>query len=1436
MFAESFGFKGVEFGNWVEQKRRQKDLNDAFDALMDMAAIMGVPAKAISLNGELSLAFGARGSGGVNPAAAHYESDKIVINLTKREGAGSLGHEFWHALDNYFSRMRGNRTSSYMTTATDVKLSSSGSSYVPYEGVRKEMIDAFGEVVRAIKMTEMKARSSKIDAKRTKEYWTTGEEMAARAFESYLISKLHDQNASDDYLANIVDQKTWDAMAALGMENEDSYPYPTAGEMPGIRAGFDKFFQTLETKETDKGTAIYSHSGNSIAIPASKWLSDAAIANEVENRISHFAHQPPVKIMDTAFGVLPGATRDSDISGAVHGGVIYLFRDQLAAMGDVKRTLFHEMLHYGLRRFLTRDQFISQMMKMYQRDKSIMKEADRWAATDEGKTAELFGGADYALARGVDEALAILAEPNQGESLMRTPLAILYRKVTHWMAGVAEFLGFPDQAAWLRGLKNVEAREYIQNIFQKIDRDDTPTSDRWDFTADPAFRSTTVNKAVSELNDRFAHAGTLSAWHKTVGTQFNLAKRNKYFRRTFDAVQNFINDTSFYATEAANLAPTLLPQLQSWKDIFRAATKPADNKALSKPVFEGTLIWGRDESGKLVKMTDLEAQYSGLTSEAKARMLLRKGIVTEAQLKRWQGSPLDIYDGAVRNRFNATFLKEGVVFTDAELKQHFLLTPKQIGLYREFRAATDKSLTNLAITDMLKFGGDDVAPIRDAALAEKDASKAGEMLADYLRSMADMDPERSKVLRDTADKMILKADRATDLIKRGYAPLSRFGHYTLDVVDEEGNRQYFGMFESKNDANKMAAQMKANYPESTMRQGTVSEEEYKLFAGVSPETLELFGEMLGLESDGKDAKDQAFQEYLKIAKSQRSAMKRLIQRKGIAGFSEDTTRVLAGFVYSNARQSSSNMHTGEIANSVNDIPQGMGEVKDQAWKLMNYVQNPQEEAQAIRGLLFAQYIGGSVASAMVNLTQPFTMTIPWLAQYGGIAKATKQMTLATKDALSKSTGDAKLDAALKHAEELGIVSPQEVHQMMAQAQGRGALQSGDDTKLGNAKAAASNSMSRVVLAWGKLFGVAEQFNRRSTFIAAYRTAVEQKIQNPMGFAEEAVESTQGIYNKGNKPVFGRGAVPGTLMTFKQFSINYVEMLDRMWRSGPEGKKATLYALGIMVLMAGVGGLPGADDLDDIISGLLQAMGYNFDSKAKRRAFLTEHLGSGAAKFIEHGVTGLPGAPIDVSGRLGLGNLIPGTGLLTKKTDHTRDVAELAGPAGDLVKRGFDAAGKLIQGEVVGAGLAISPLAIRNLEKAWDMQNMGMYRDQSKKMIIQTDTIDAISKGLGFNPYNVKIAQDSTGEVQRAIALNKLTESQIADKWAQGLFEKDPDKVQEARDVLSRWNRDNKDMQIRIQFSQIYKRVQSMKQTKEQRIMKTAPKEVRNTIRQELATQ
>ena len=53
------------------------------------------------------------------------------------------------------------------------------------------------------------------------------------------------------------------------------------------------------------------------------------------------------------------------------------------------------------------------------------------------------------------------------------------------------------------------------------------------------------------------------------------------------------------------------------------------------------------------------------------------------------------------------------------------------------------------------------------------------------------------------------------------------------------------------------------YPRATVAQGTMSQEQFKLFQGVSPETAELFGELMGLESEGTGAGDQAFQQWLK---------------------------------------------------------------------------------------------------------------------------------------------------------------------------------------------------------------------------------------------------------------------------------------------------------------------------------------------------------------------------------------------------------------------------------------------------------------------------------------------------------------------------------------------------------------------------------------------
>ena len=107
-YMQTFGFRGGEFGNWVNQTERQVSLNYGFDALMDLADVLGIEPSSIALDGRLAIAFGARGHAG---AAAHFEPEREVINLTKMNGAGSLAHEWLHALDYIGGKLLGQQKS-----------------------------------------------------------------------------------------------------------------------------------------------------------------------------------------------------------------------------------------------------------------------------------------------------------------------------------------------------------------------------------------------------------------------------------------------------------------------------------------------------------------------------------------------------------------------------------------------------------------------------------------------------------------------------------------------------------------------------------------------------------------------------------------------------------------------------------------------------------------------------------------------------------------------------------------------------------------------------------------------------------------------------------------------------------------------------------------------------------------------------------------------------------------------------------------------------------------------------------------------------------------------------------------------------------------------------------------------------------------------------
>ncbi|MGS2743616.1 LPD38 domain-containing protein [Halomonas sp. LS-001] len=338
-FQAAFGFRGVQFGNYVEDKRRQDDLNRAYDALMDLAMSLGVPPKAMSLDGTLGLAFGARGRGGKRPAAAHYEPGQVVINLTKKSGAGSLAHEWFHALDNFIPHGQG--TQKFQTDLTS-------------EGpARAELAERWREMRAALKDSGFKKRSDGFDEARSKPYYGTPVELAARSFERYTRERLDEQGVRNDYLVNIV----------LGEES----PYPTDQEMDVIRPAFDRLLGTLEHRETERGVQLYSANVGSESTRPAPRAEDIKQALEGVRELGDVAVvqstrdlPPEVQLRMALDGVSPG-----DVRGLYARDKLYVVANNVDSVQEGIRTAVHEAVgHKGIRGVLG-DSLDTTMLALY---------------------------------------------------------------------------------------------------------------------------------------------------------------------------------------------------------------------------------------------------------------------------------------------------------------------------------------------------------------------------------------------------------------------------------------------------------------------------------------------------------------------------------------------------------------------------------------------------------------------------------------------------------------------------------------------------------------------------------------------------------------------------------------------------------------------------------------------------------------------------------------------------------------------------------------------------------------------------------------------------------------------------------------------------------------------------------------------------------------
>lgn len=257
-----------------------------------------------------------------------------------------------------------------------------------------------------------------------------------------------------------------------------------------VNTGVSARMVVIDKADKNSEAVFNTQPGDAISEP--NWMSTGSIVEEVDQLLKPFATEIPVLIRDTLGDIGVKGADDGVTSGAVYDGRIHLFRDGLADRAAVERTLWHELLHFGFRRFMTEDQYIAKMGDLYMRDGWVRGKANAWMQTAEAKKLAESKKPGYVKARAVDEALAELAEIMQTEPTgyqNNTKLAQAKRAVSEWIAKLADFFGFKDAAqAWRSYAAQKDARDLIVSTFAKLREGAPPAmlNSKWHYS-DPAF-------------------------------------------------------------------------------------------------------------------------------------------------------------------------------------------------------------------------------------------------------------------------------------------------------------------------------------------------------------------------------------------------------------------------------------------------------------------------------------------------------------------------------------------------------------------------------------------------------------------------------------------------------------------------------------------------------------------------------------------------------------------------------------------------------------------------------------------------------------------------------------------------------------------------------------------------------------------------------------
>lgn len=340
-------------------------------------------------------------------------------------------------------------------------------------------------------------------------------------------------------------------------------------------------------------------------------------------------------------------------------------------------------------------------------------------------------------------------------------------------------------------------------------------------------------------------------------------------------------------------------------------------------------------------------------------------------------------------------------------------------------------------------------------------------------------------------------------------------------------------------------------------------------------------------------------------------------------------------------------------------------------------------ASRVRAATSIMQLGGSIATGALNLISAYTNGLPFLASYNkrngfgggfGMGPAVVQFHIAAKQVgalgmTNMKANTAEFYDAVAKSKDLQTRYGLEAHEaeFIAREIREGAMIPAQTNALINtARGQISSGFYRkFVDGWMLPFNLTEQASRRTLGLAAYRLEYEKQIgagrsedkakEAARRFAVDALNLTMGEYSVLNRPPAWRSGIQSFLYMYKVFPTTSIQLFSNLSRGGKIAMLASLW------LLSGMQGLPFAEDLEDLIDTLAQALGFKVGSIRMEIAKFIDNIFPGMSPYFLQGLVN-SAVPADIAGRVSVGNVLPGTGILLSGADVGRELTDIAGPA------------------------------------------------------------------------------------------------------------------------------------------------------------------------------